>query len=41
LQAETTRIQARLNLINAHIALRVARVQLDHAVGRDVGVLAQ
>jgi outer membrane protein TolC len=41
LQAETTRIQARLNLINAHIALRVARVQLDHAVGRDVVVLAQ
>jgi outer membrane protein TolC len=41
LQAETARIQARLNLINAHIALRVARVQLDHAVGRDVAVLTQ
>lgn len=36
LQAETVRTQARLNVVNAHIALRVARVQLDHAVGRDV-----
>jgi outer membrane protein TolC len=36
MQAETVRIRARLNVINAHIALRVARVQLDHAVGRDV-----
>jgi outer membrane protein len=36
IQAETARVQARLNLINAHIALRVARTQLDHAVGRDV-----
>jgi outer membrane protein TolC len=35
LEAETARIQARLNLIYAHIALRVARTQLDHAVGRD------
>jgi outer membrane protein TolC len=35
MQAETARIQARLNVINAHIGLRVARVQLDHAVGRD------
>jgi len=35
LQAETSRIRARLNLIYAHIALRVARTQLDHAVGRD------
>jgi outer membrane protein len=39
LQAETARIQAQLNVINAHIGLRVARVQLDHAVGRDVGEL--
>lgn len=36
LQAETVRTQARLNVVDAHIALRVARVQLDHAVGRDV-----
>lgn len=36
MQAETARTQARLSLIGAHIALRVARVQLDHAVGRDV-----
>ncbi len=36
IQAETTRLQARLNLVEAHIALRVARVQLDHALGRDV-----
>jgi outer membrane protein len=36
IQAETARIRARLNLVNAHIALRVARTQLDHAVGRDV-----
>jgi outer membrane protein len=36
MQAETARVEARLNLINAHIALRVARTQLDHAVGRDV-----
>jgi outer membrane protein TolC len=36
MQAETARIRARLNVINAHISLRIARVQLDHAVGRDV-----
>jgi outer membrane protein len=36
MQAETLRIRARLNLIYAHIALRVARTQLDHAVGRDI-----
>jgi outer membrane protein TolC len=36
IQAETARIRARLNLVYAHIALRVARTQLDHAVGRDV-----
>lgn len=36
LQAETARVQSRLNLINAHIALRIARTQLDHAVGRDI-----
>jgi outer membrane protein TolC len=37
IQAQTAQVQARLNLINAHIALRVARVQLDHALGRDGG----
>jgi outer membrane protein TolC len=36
LQAETARIRATLNLVYAHIALRVARTQLDHAIGRDV-----
>ena len=36
MQAQTAQVQARLNLINAHIGLRVARVQLDHALGRDV-----
>jgi outer membrane protein len=35
MQARTAQVQARLNFINAHIALRVARVQLDHALGRD------
>jgi len=35
MQAQTAQVQARLNLIDAHIALRVARVQLDHALGRD------
>jgi outer membrane protein TolC len=37
MQAQTAHVQARLNLINAHIALRVARVQLDHALGRSAG----
>jgi outer membrane protein TolC len=37
MQAQTAQVQARLNLINAHIALRVARVQLDHALGRSAG----
>ncbi len=41
IQAETARLQARLNLVEAHIALRVARVQLDHALGRDVAELKQ
>jgi outer membrane protein TolC len=41
MQAETARVQARRNLINAHIALRVARTQLDHAVGRDVPAQAR
>lgn len=37
--AQTTLLRAKLDLINSHIAQRVARVQLDHAVGRDaVGI---
>lgn len=39
IEAETARLQARLEVIQAHIALRVARVQLDHAVGRDVPLI--
>lgn len=39
IQAETARIRARFSVINAHIGLRVARVQLDHAVGRDIAEL--
>lgn len=39
IEAETSRLQARLDVIQAHIALRVARVQLDHAVGRDVPLI--
>lgn len=35
MQAETALFQARLNVIRANVALRVARVQLDHALGRD------
>ncbi len=35
LEAESALIQARLGLVDAHIALRTARVRLDHAVGRD------
>jgi outer membrane protein TolC len=40
IQAQTAQVQARLNLINAHIALRVARVQLDHALGREGSLVA-
>lgn len=36
LETETQLLQARLESINAHVRLRIARVQLDHAVGRDV-----
>ncbi len=34
--AEVALLRARLSWIDAYVALRVARVQLDHAVGRDV-----
>lgn len=36
LQAETALITARLDLIDSYIALREAKVRLDHAVGRDI-----
>ena len=35
LLAETSLVTARMNLIDAHIAMRQAQVRLDHAVGRD------
>jgi outer membrane protein TolC len=38
MQAETATLQARLNLISAHVSLRSARVRLDHALGRDVSL---
>lgn len=34
-ETETSVLRARLELINAHVQLRIARVQLDHAVGRN------
>jgi outer membrane protein TolC len=37
LDAETTLVGARLNLIQAYVGLRMARVRFDHALGRDVG----
>lgn len=37
LDAETTLVTARLNLVQAYVALRMARVRFDHALGRDVG----
>ena len=36
LDAETTLVTARLNLVQAYVALRMARVRFDHALGRDV-----
>ena len=35
--AETELTRAQLEVINAHIDARIARVRLDHAVGRDAG----
>src|SRR5690606_17377676 len=35
LQAETSRFQARLSLLDAHIAQYMGQVQLEHALGRD------
>lgn len=40
LDAETTLVTARLNVIEAFVALRMARVRLDHALGRDVSGVA-
>ncbi len=36
LQAETSLVSAKMDLIDAHIILREAQVRLDHAVGRDI-----
>lgn len=36
--AEVELLRSRMALIDAHIALRVARVQFDHALGRDTAV---
>ena len=33
--AQTALLRAKLDLLNSHISQRIARVQLDHAVGRD------
>lgn len=38
IQAETSQFQARLNLIDAYIALRIAKVKLEHALGRDTAI---
>jgi outer membrane protein TolC len=35
--AETELTRAQLEVVNAHIDARIARVRLDHAVGRDAG----
>lgn len=40
LEAETAHLRSRSSLVEAHVALRVAGVRLDHAVGRDVAALA-
>ena len=34
--AETNLTRARLDVVNAHISVRITRVQLEHALGRDV-----
>jgi len=34
--AETNLTRARLEVVNAHISVRITRVQLEHALGRDV-----
>jgi outer membrane protein TolC len=41
LEAETSLVTARLNLVEAHVALRMARVRLDHALGRDVDAVVK
>jgi outer membrane protein TolC len=41
LDAETTLVTARLNVVEAYVALRMARVRLDHALGRDLGSVAK
>jgi outer membrane protein TolC len=39
--AETELTQARLQAVNAMMDVRIARVQLEHALGRDVGTVSQ
>jgi outer membrane protein TolC len=41
LDAETTLVTARLNLVEAFVAMRMARVRLDHALGRDVDAVVK
>ena len=36
IDAQTNLLRAQLDRINAHVDLLIARVKLDHAVGRDV-----
>lgn len=36
LQSESSLVTARMNLVDAYVQLRIARVRLDHAVGRDI-----
>jgi outer membrane protein TolC len=37
LEAETAGLRARSSVVDANVAWRIARVRLEHAVGRDVG----
>jgi len=37
--AESELTRARLEVVNAHIDARIARVRLDHVVGRDAGAV--
>ena len=36
LQAEDALVSARMNLVDAYVEVRIAKVRLDHAVGRDI-----
>lgn len=41
LQAETTRFNSHLGLVGAHIAVKMARVRLEHALGRNGSILKE